>query len=46
LIAIAGFAVFLFGVFSAAWQSGLADGLAIGGMLAVFAGGLLRVYSE
>jgi hypothetical protein len=46
LIVLAGFGVFLFGVLSAAWGSSLAGELAIGGMLAVFAGGLARVYAE
>jgi hypothetical protein len=46
LVVIGGFAVFLFGVLSAAWGSSLAGELAIGGMLAVFAGGFVRVYAE
>ena len=46
LVVLGGFAVFLFGVLSAAWASPLAGELAIGGMLAVFLGGFVRVYSE
>jgi hypothetical protein len=46
VIALVGFAVFLFGVISAAWRFPLAGELAIGGMVAVFIGGLLRVYSD
>ena len=46
VVALGGFAVFLFGVISAAKAFGLAGELAIGGMIAVFVGGLLRVYSD
>src|SRR5688572_14934338 len=46
VVVLGGFAVFLFGVLSAAWTFPLAGELAIAGMLAVFAGGLVRVYSE
>ena len=46
MIAVAGFVVFLVGDFSAAAAFSLAGELALGGMAAVFAGGLLRVYSE
>ena len=46
VVVVLGFGVFLAGVFSAAWSFPLAGMLAIGGMLAVFAGGLVRVHSE
>lgn len=46
VLVLAGFAVFLFGVISGAWACPLAGELAIGGMLAVFMGGLVRVYVE
>jgi Na+/proline symporter len=46
VLALAGFLVFLFGVCSAAWRSPLAGELAIGGMITVFVGGLMRVYTE
>jgi SSS family solute:Na+ symporter len=46
VIALVAFAVFLFGVISAAWASPLAGEMAIGGMIAVFVGGLMRVYSD
>jgi SSS family solute:Na+ symporter len=46
IIVLAGFGLFLFGVLSAAWGSSDAGELAIGGMLSVFAGGLVRVYVE
>jgi SSS family solute:Na+ symporter len=41
-----GFVTFAIGVVSAAWGSPYAGLMAVGGMLCVFAGGLLRVYSE
>ena len=46
LVVVLGFGIFLGGVFSAAWSFSLAGTLAIGGMIAVFAGGLVRVHSE
>ena len=46
VVVLVGFVAFMIGVFSAAWSSTLAGELAIGGMLAVFAGGIVRVYAE
>jgi hypothetical protein len=46
VIALAGLVVFLAGVCSAAGAFPLAGELAIGGMIAVFVGGLVRVYVE
>jgi len=43
---LGGFCVFACGIVSAHWAIPAASYLAIGGMLAVFAGGLVRVYSE
>jgi solute:Na+ symporter, SSS family len=45
-MALLGFAGFISGVLSAHWQAAFAAQLAIGGMLVVFLGGLLRVYTE
>jgi SSS family solute:Na+ symporter len=45
-LALLGFGTFAFGVISASWRSAYAAELAIGGMLVVFGGGLLRVYTE
>jgi SSS family solute:Na+ symporter len=45
-LALLGFAGFISGVLSAHWQAAFAAQLAIGGMLVVFVGGLLRVYTE
>ncbi len=45
-LALLGFAGFISGVLSARWQATFAAQLAIGGMLVVFLGGLLRVYTE
>jgi hypothetical protein len=45
-LALVGFAGFIAGVLSAHWQAAFAAQLAIGGMLVVFLGGLLRVYTE
>src|SRR5205085_12448169 len=46
LLVIGGFACFLIGVFSVLWGGSSAGTIAITGMLVVFVGGLIRVYSE
>jgi hypothetical protein len=43
---IAGFVVFGVGIISANWQLSVATPMAVGGMLAVFAGGVLRLASD
>lgn len=45
-LVLLGFAGFMSGVLSAHWQAAFAAQMAIGGMLVVFLGGLLRVYTE
>jgi hypothetical protein len=45
-VLLGGFVVFLAGVSSAAGGFAYASQTAVAGMLAVFAGGLLRVYSD
>ena len=46
LFVVVGFCVFLAGVFSAAGRFSLAGTLALSGMVAVFIGGLVRVYAD
>jgi Na+/proline symporter len=46
LTVLCGFACFLVGVFSAARETSIAAPLAVIGMIAVFAGGVVRVYCE
>ena len=45
-LAIFGFLAFLTGVSGGIWAWSLASATAVGGMVTVFAGGLLRVYAE
>jgi SSS family solute:Na+ symporter len=45
-LVLSGFATFLVGVISASWHNPQSAMLAVGGMLVVFVGGLLRVYNQ
>jgi hypothetical protein len=46
VLVLAGFAVFLFGVLSAAFSFAYSGTFAVIGMITVFVGGLIRVYAE
>jgi solute:Na+ symporter, SSS family len=45
-LVLLGFATFVAGIVSASWHNPQAAAMAVGGMLTVFAGGLLRVYNQ